>query len=163
MLARRKEMSRSGMIVLICTSMLLFLAAKPQNDRFSKYKAVEGYEVRPGILMMPRYAEDGQVCEIGLERRHYAPEMIRLDSSISREEIDGIVDELVPVEERGPKTGVLGGRDSITIIGPGMTTSVNYENISIQIESRVISSRKRSMSVDYGIAAIIQWKNRKCK
>jgi hypothetical protein len=143
--------------------MFIFLAAKPRNEKFSKYKAVEAYEIRPGILMMPRFAEDGQVCEIGLDRLHYTPEIIHLDSDLSREDIDGIVAELVPAEERGPKTGVLGGRDSITVIGPGMTTSVNYENISVEIESHLLSSRKRSISVDYGIAATIHWKHRKCQ
>ena len=155
-------MSRSGIIALICLSMLLFLAAKPQSYKFSKYKSVEAYEIRPGILMMPRYAEDGQVCEIGLERRHYAPEMIRLDSSMSRKDIDEIVDELAPVAEMGPKTKVLGGLDSTTIVGPGMTTSVDYESISVLIDSRVTSSRKRSFGVEENISATIRWKNRKC-
>jgi hypothetical protein len=29
----------------------------------AKYKAVEAYEVRPGILVFPTYSEDGEVCE----------------------------------------------------------------------------------------------------
>jgi hypothetical protein len=143
--------------------MFLFLAAKPQSDKFSKYRTVEAYEVRPGILMMPRYGEDGQVCEIGLERRHYAGGVIYLDSELSRKDIDEIVDELVPVEERGPKTNILGGRDSITTVGPGMTHLVDYENISVQIESRVISSKRRIEVVGENIAATIQWKKRKCQ
>jgi hypothetical protein len=36
--------------------------------------------------MIPRYAEDGQVCEVGLERSPYTPEEIVLYSTLSREE-----------------------------------------------------------------------------
>jgi hypothetical protein len=155
-------MSRSGIVILVCSSMLLFLAAKPQNDKFSKYKSVEAYEIRPGILMMPRYAEDGQVCEIGLEMRHYAPETIYLDSSLSREAIDQIVDELALVSERGPKTKDFGVGELVTGSGPGMTTLIDYKNVAVQIYSRVISHGERSIVVDDSIAATIQWKNRKC-
>jgi hypothetical protein len=88
--------------------------------------------------------------------------MIRLDSSMSRKDIDEIVDELAPVAEMGPKTKVLGGLDSTTIVGPGMTTSVDYESISVLIDSRVTSSRKRSIGVEENISATIRWKNRKC-
>jgi hypothetical protein len=48
---------------------ILLPVAKAQTDQhnshFSNYKAVEAYEIRPGILMMPRYAKDGSVCEVG--------------------------------------------------------------------------------------------------
>lgn len=57
---------------------------------------MEAYEVQPGILAFPTYAADGQVCEIGIERRHYSLEVIRLDPGLSREEIDKTVDDLAP-------------------------------------------------------------------
>ena len=31
------------------------------------------YEIRPGVLVMPRYAQDGQVWEVGMEKRRYSP------------------------------------------------------------------------------------------
>jgi hypothetical protein len=152
-----------SLIVLAGSSILLFLAAKPQSDWFSKYKAVEAYEIRPGILMMPRYAEDGQVCEIGLERRHYTPEMIHLDSSMQRTMIDQIVDELAPVSERGPKTNLFGGREIAMMAGGGMTTVVDYENVSVQLFSSIIFGKKGISSIDGNVAATITWKNRKCQ
>jgi hypothetical protein len=79
--------------------MISLLAVRPHNDKFSKYHSIEAYEIRPGILMIPRYSQDGQVCEMGLQRMHYSPEIVRFDSSLSRSEIDGLFDELVPADE----------------------------------------------------------------
>ena len=150
------------MISLAWMIMFLLFFGSPQSSRFSGYKVVEAYEIRPGILMMPRYTHDGQVCEIGLERRHYSPEQIRLDSSLSRKEIDQIFDELVPVNERGPKKKAPGGRDQISEAGNGLVASSEYENISIQIYSAVSSSKKHEIVVD-DIAATLRWNNRKCR
>jgi len=155
---RRNEMSKS--IGLACATALLLLFAGPRSGRFSKYKTVEAYEIRPGILMMPSYSDDGQVCEIGLQKLHYSPEMIRLDSSLSREEIDRILEEPVPADERGPRSKDF-KRELITIVGPEMTTDTEYENVSIQIHSHVLHASRKSEVVD-DIAATIKWKNRKC-
>ena len=143
---------------LACTTMLLLLAATSQSDKYSKYKAVEAYEVRPGILMMPRYSSDGQVCEIGLERRHYSPEKVALDSGLSRKEIDQIADEIVPADERGPKTTALGGRDQIVEAGHTLVTYIEYENVLIQIYGG--DSPKCN---EGNVAATIRWTNRKCQ
>ena len=141
--------------------LFLFLTASPQKNRMAKYKAVEAYEVRPGVLMFPSYSEEGQVCEIGLERRHYSPEMIRLDSTLARTDVDAIVDELAPASERGPKSqNPLD--DLMLVVGPGRTTFEQYENVTVQIESAVIATSKKKSTVD-DVAAVIIWKHRKCK
>ncbi len=151
----------SKLIGLACAVVLLVPGAKLQTDQFSKYKTVEAYEIRPGILMMPRYSADGQVCEIGLERRHYSPEVIRLDSTLSRKEIDEIVDELAPASERGPKEGGLLG-DPALIAGGSLTTSETYENISVEIYSELSPSGKLEIAEE-NVAAALKWKNRKCQ
>jgi hypothetical protein len=144
---------------LIC-ALLLFLTPSPQKNTIAKYKAVEAYEVRPGILMFPRYSEDGQVCEIGLERRHYSPEKVTLYSTLSHEEIDAIVNELAPASERGPRSQ--NPLDDLMLVGGhGMTTFEKYENVTVEIESAVIANSKNKNTVD-NVAAIIQWKHRKC-
>jgi hypothetical protein len=51
--------------------------------------------------MLPRYASDGRVCEIGLEKKHYSPDLIR-HGDLSRKEIDLIAEELAPSGERVP-------------------------------------------------------------
>jgi hypothetical protein len=63
-------MSRLLGLVCIAATLLLFGAA--QGDKFSKYRAVEAYEIRPGILMLPRYSSDRQPCEVVVERHHYS-------------------------------------------------------------------------------------------
>jgi hypothetical protein len=147
--------------ILSAACVLLLLIVSPQKNPMAKYKAVEAYEVRPGILMFPTYSEDGEVCAIGLERRHYSPEMIRLDSNLSREDVDAIVDELAPVSERGPKSGNPLG-DLMLVDGPGMTTIEQFENVTVKIESAVAAKSKKTTTVDE-VAAVIIWKHRKCK
>ena len=143
-------------------AVLLLAAANPAREKFAKYKAVEAYEIRPGILMMPRYAADGQVCEIGLEKLHYSPEKIRLDSSLSRKEIDEIFDELVPSAERGPKPTGLLEQGTTNLSGASMVSDEEYQNVSIQIYSAVVSEKKDAVTADQ-VTATLQWKNRKCQ
>jgi hypothetical protein len=137
---------------LLCAAcaLLLLLTAPPQNSTFLKYKAVEAYEVRPGILMFPRYAEDGRVCEVGLERRLYSPEKVVAYSTLSRQEIDEIVNELAPGSERGPRS-----ESSVTsLIGRGMTTLEQYENVTVQIGSALIENPGENAIVD-DVTAVI--------
>jgi hypothetical protein len=139
----------------------LLFSAYPQRNGFTAYRAVEAYEVQPGILAFPTYAEDGQVCEIGIERRHYSPEVIKLDPSLSREEIDKTVDDLAPAAVRGQKSdGPL--NDLMVVAGGGMTTIADYENVTVQIYSGVIGVSGKEKTVE-NVAAVIRWKNRKCK
>jgi hypothetical protein len=147
--------------ILSAAGVLLLLIVSPQKNPMAKYKAVEAYEVRPGILMFPTYSEDGEVCEIVLERRHYSPEMIRLDSNLSREDVDAIVDELAPASERGPKSGNTLG-DLMLVDGLGMTTLEQFENVTVKIESAVVAKSKKATTVDE-VAAVIIWKHRQCK
>ena len=154
-------MSKPG--ILAWAIILLAPLAKPQSENFSKYRPIEAYEVAPGILMIPRYAEDGQVCEIGLEVRHYSPDLVRLDSGLPRKKIERIVDELVPLNERGPKDTVLAGRDMITETGNSLVTFSEYENVSIQIYSAILPTSKKHKIAADDVAAIIRWKNRKCR
>lgn len=145
---------------LFCAScaLLLLLTASRQNNTFLKYKAVEAYEVHPGILMFPRYAEDGRVCEVGLERLHYSPGKIVVYSTLSRQEIDAIVDELAPASERGARGGPTDGL--VGMIGHGMTAIEQYEHVRVQIGSAVIDNSEKPVD---DVVAVIEWKNRKCK
>jgi len=149
----------SKLIGLTCTSLLLLLAAKPQENQFAKYKAIETYEIRPGFLIMPSYTADGRVCEIGLQKQNYATDIIHLDSNLDRKDIDQIFDELVPASERGPRINVL-PPDSYSISGISGNATDEYENVLIDISARVGSKGSPYFS---NVAASIKWKNRKCK
>jgi hypothetical protein len=142
---------------VVCTVMALF-SMRSQNEKFSHYKSIETYEVRPGILMMPKYAADGQVCEITLERNHYSDDTAKLDSTIPRNVITEIADELAPVSERGPVTTNFGKEYMSAYAGNGITTFADYQNVSIRIFG--IASPITSAG---DVVAVIEWKKRTCK
>jgi hypothetical protein len=106
---------------------------------------------------MPRYTESGEVCEIGLERIRYSSEEVRRNDSLTREEIDQIVDELAPPNERGPKAKGLLGFDQIVQTGESYITFETYQNISVQIYGD--ASRNCNQGI---VAAMIKWDKRKC-
>ena len=141
--------------VVSLAALLLFV--RPQNDKFSRYKNIEAYEVRPGILMMPRYTEDGQVCEITLEKHHYSNGTANLGSTIPRETFIELVDELVPRSERGRQTMNFGKEYMSAYGGNGVATFAEYENVSIEISG--IASPVASAG---DIVAMIKWKKRTC-
>ncbi len=140
---------------LACAIAFLLLPVNSQNERFSKYKRVEAYEVRPGILMMPRYSPDGQVCMVVLQKDHYVNEVALLDSTLPREVVTQIFDELVPPSERGPRsTNDEMARLSV-YAGNSVTSLLDYKNVSLEI------SRQASSLGD--TVAVIQWKGRPCQ
>jgi hypothetical protein len=149
-------------LVSATCALLLLLVETPGNNPLAKYRAVEAYEVRPGILALPRYAEDGRVCEVGLEGRPYSPEKIALDSTLSRLGIEAIVDELAPADKRGPRSaGPLDGLTTIT--GHAMRKTEDYENVTLQIDSVLLTGSPEKNAIVEDIVATIKWKNRLCK
>ena len=147
--------------IVFGSALLLTLSDHPVRSDFAKFKAVEAYEVRPGILMIPTYSADGQLCEIGLEKLHYSPEVIHLDSTLSRKDIDQIFGELVPSEERGPRPASLLQRGMTTFSGHGMVTDEEYQNVSIRIFGSI--SEVGETKTPDEVAATLNWKGRKCK
>jgi hypothetical protein len=148
---------------LACIFMFVIPIANPQVVKFTKYKKVETYEVRPGILMMPRYSEDGQVCLIELQRRLYSPEQVSVSPSLLPDEIDQIINELVPAREKGPRPKNLLEQGTTDFIGSTMVTDEEYENISIRIYGEILHGSKVKHIVAEDVVATIQWKNRKCQ
>src|ERR1700719_3998088 len=142
---------------------LLSPSVNSDQEKFAKYKPIVAYEIRPGILVMPRYSADGQVCEIGLERLHYSPEMIRLESGLSTKEINQVFDELVPADERGPrvKDDPLG--TLVTEVGQSLTTTTDFQNVTIQIYAASSSTAGKAGITIEEVAATLKWKNRKCQ
>jgi hypothetical protein len=152
----------SKLIGLAFAVTLLLSIASTVRESFSKYKAIGAYEIRPGILMMPRYSPEGQVCEVGLEELHYSPEIIRLEPSLSRKEIDDIFEELAPTNERGPRSNDFRG-NLITQSGRNIITSTEYAEASIQIYSDVSPASGPGGTVVDDVVATLKWKNRNCQ
>src|SRR5437763_2528697 len=106
--------------LLASALMALLLSITPQNERFPKFKSIETYEIRPGILMMPRYTNDGQVCEIALEKHHFSYDTADLNTTIPRETFIQLVDELAPLAERGRQTMNFGREYMYSYSGHGV-------------------------------------------
>jgi len=153
----------SRLMGLTYIAAILLLGAKPQNQMFSKYKSVEAYEIRPGVLAMPRYAENGQLCEIGVERRAYSPGLIRINQSFSKKEIDQIVDELAPPDQRGREyKGIMG--DGGLMQGNSYTGGVVYENVTVLDYGGITNSQNVShFSITGDVVFTIRWTKRKCQ
>src|SRR4029077_5543141 len=87
----------------------------------SRYTRIESYEIRPGVLAMPKYAEDGTICQISIERLHVQPDSIELGTStMSHELVLEMIDELTPPSVRGKVLTHFGGLDYIDEIN-GLT------------------------------------------
>lgn len=137
-----------------CALALLFFFAKPRDDRFLHYKAVEAYEIRPGILVMPGYSADGQICQAVIQKESYSNEIVHLDPTMPREVVDQIVDELVPDNEKGPLTLDKEMSRLSLYIGNAVTSFVDYKNVSVDIERRASSTGET--------VAVIKWKHPAC-
>ena len=108
----------------------------------SKYgPPVKAFEVRPGVLMTVKYADDGQVCEMVLERRHTTESGVNLDSTLSDKLVNELIDELAPVAVRGERKdkAYLNGKFyfETTISGSLSITERNYEHVTIEIVGSV--------------------------
>lgn len=134
-------------------------SSRPQSAAglSATYPVVISYEVRPGILMIPRYTADGQVCEMSFARQHMTRSGVCLDSRISDKLANDIVNELAPPAARGEElhepphpSGVVvtAGRTDITLY--------NYENLEVTFAT--LSGERPGV-----VAAVISWKNRTCK
>lgn len=144
------------LLVSIC---LLVSVATPSSDRFRNYHAVKAYAIRPGIIMTPFYATNGDLCEISIEKRHYSDNRVDMDAAMPEEQIISMFDELVPEEERGglkfnlPPGSEMGESDF------GMlTTFIPYKNVTLLMDGK----KDRPDRQKY-IAAIISWNKQTCK
>ena len=155
-----------SIVGLVSSAVSTFGAGSQSENQFKRYKAVEAYEIRPGVLMMPRYDSRGQVCQIGLEKLHYSPEVIRHGSSWSvksirhgtdwsRNEIDKLVAELAP--DRG------GGSDheESSLDGDRITTTYSYENVTVEIYMWQNKASQKDSAVEQD-AVVIRWNDRPC-
>ena len=97
-------------LYLLKTSLMILTLGVPgftqtSSDLERKYGSpVKEYEVRPGTLMTATYSDDGQVCKMYVERRHFSETGYDQRLYLSPEVIIELIDELVPTELRGGKT-----------------------------------------------------------
>jgi hypothetical protein len=131
------------------------------SDLKAKYQALPAYEVRPGIVMMPLFTSDGQVCEIVVERHTMdtpTKTTINLDPFLSKETVKELVDELAPPSVRGKAlTGFDAWFGSVTIDGPFVITKYTYENVLVEVHGI-----NRDPGPGGDSVVIIKWRKRTC-
>jgi len=148
-------------LYLLKTSLMILTLGVPgftqtSSDLERKYGSpVKEYEVRPGILMTATYSDDGQVCKMYVERRHFSETGCDQRLYLSPEVIIELIDVLVPTELRGGKTK---GDGFSRITGQVSEQIYDYENVSITVLASAASSECNGDA-----ALIIKWKNRACK
>ena len=143
----------SGKSCFTLSAMILtaFLSNGQSSDNLSaRYAVVSAYQVRPGILMTAKYAEDGQVCEMVLQR-HYTPDQTDADSTIPAKLEAELIEELAPAVTRGP---AISRWLKNSFVAGGVThTERDFENIQVEIDGTVSAGDK---------IVVIHWKKRTC-
>ena len=150
-------MTKPAFLLLLALAFAAPSRSQTAADLSSKYPVVTSYEVRPGILMTPKYTSDGQVCQMSFERRHATNSGLDLDSYISVKLVREIVDELAPPSVRGKSSGGQEWAGWGIGLGPGNTEGgAEFENVSVIAAGTAEPHRGP-------IIVLITWKNRTCK
>ena len=142
---------------LLCLAIVIGLcvisvSAQTANELSAKYGAAHSsYEIRPGIFITVKFAPEGRASEMWLEKRHFqATGSIDLDATfLSPGETKPIIEELVPLNQRGKQTssGAFGS-------GIGTSTFEEYENVSITYYRKYLAGDEVTAAV------VIRWKKR---
>lgn len=136
-----------GFACLIFTGLPLSQAPHFQ----SRYPRIDSYEIRPGILVTP-VSMKGTLCQVSFEQRHVQKDAVHMQSTMPRELVLEIIDELAPPDVRGKPLWQVAGFDYMDSISGSTAVSIaNYKNVTVQIY------KTRSESGD--VATIIEWKH----
>ena len=119
-----------GLGLLLTLGIVAVAFGQTSADLSAKYRQITAYQLRPDVVMTAKYAADGQVCEMVLEKREKTDAGMVFGVSFSEKEVKGLVDELVPETERGRNlTRALNS----TVDGGFITTEYNYENVHVRV------------------------------
>jgi hypothetical protein len=143
-------------IILVLVVLGGFLETVPPKN-LSNYRRIEAYEVRPEMLVMPRYSENGVLCELDVEKSHFSDSAIDLDPTAGREQFIQVINELAPEWTRGQLTSDLYDQYLSLYNGSSVTTFKDYSDLSIKIYGR--ASRDGHVSE---VAATVAWKKPEC-
>jgi hypothetical protein len=135
---------------------LVIVGVSATHQSLASYPRVESCEIRPGVLAMPRYADDGELCQVSIEKLHVQRNGVELGvPTMPRETVLKIIDELAPPSERGKAISQFAGFDYIDVInGTADIAAANYENLSVQIYG--------STSASGDVAVVLRWKREAC-
>ncbi len=118
-------------ICILLLTLVVGALGQTSADLSAKYPHFTAYKIRPDVLMAARFAADGQVCEMTLEKRQKTDTGVVFGDTFSDTEVRSLMDDLVPVNERGRNlTRAL----NVTVSGGFMTEEYKYENVNFQVD-----------------------------
>ena len=122
-------LTRTTLILLVLVIGAQHAYAQTVADFQAKYgKAVDVYSVSEHISMKPKYATDGQVCQMRLDPKRSATRTNSGSTKLPFNELRDVLNDLVPLETRGAKKQGFGS----TNFGGGTAwTEYEYENVLV--------------------------------
>ena len=141
-------------VCILFLTLVVAALGQTSADLGAKYPHVTAYKVRPDVLMTARFADDGQVCEMTLEKREKTDTAIVFEEFFSEKEVRSLIDDLVPKDMRGRN---LTRPLNATVAGGFVTTEYTYENVLVRVYG---ISRPVGAAGDRVIT--ITWRKRRC-
>jgi hypothetical protein len=120
-------MSRTVLTLLFFLFAIIATAQTP-SDLAARYgdPDAEQFVVRPGIMVMARYAEDRTACEMLIEPKHSIQRPTDKEQSMAPRTVSRIIDELIPESERGRLLNRM-----IESMGASEHQVADYQNVTI--------------------------------
>ena len=144
----------------LCVLLMLDICTAEQSA--GAYKKIVAFEVRPGVLMLPKFAPDGRVCKVAIEKLHYRDGgLVDLDTGLSRVEIASILSELAPGADLKKLSGN-GPGAYMRQSGVGLVTTIEFDDFVVKIYglvSKAGRTRERDLTE---VVVVARWKGRKC-
>jgi hypothetical protein len=142
-----------GLVAMVSLFLASGVSAQTASDLAAKYTHHEVYEVQPGVQMTAKFSANGSVCEMKVEQERFLKDEIDMTFGIDRDQIDRLIDQLVPASERGEKDKKLSGMT----IGAGQVAETvwRYANVDVHVLSTISGCAETS-------AFTIGWRHRKC-
>jgi hypothetical protein len=161
----RHKQALPGINVIISFWLLsgVFACGQTASDLSAKYRDLNAFAVRPGILMTAKYAANGQVCEMTLQR-YYSPDQPDADSTIPAKLETELIDELAPAAVRGPSTS----KWLLNSFTAGGVSHIerDFVNALVVIDGTYWCTEEADGKTNCGHGGTkvitIQWKNRTC-
>jgi hypothetical protein len=152
---RRTTLCAIGTIAFLAL-VVLTVTAQTERQIELRYPRLYVFAVRPNMTLTAKYSvSDGQVCEMVLEPRHWDGEKFLLMPTLSEEDTISVVEEVVPLSERGNRTKNEFDRLA-AVSGGSFSRTYDYEKITVQVAG---STGEKGSGIT---AALVRWRNRPC-
>lgn len=132
--------------MLLCLPLALSQVSSDWRKRYGPPTA-ERYLIRDEAIMTVFYSEDGRTCKADVQLTKPQP----------LERFDAVLNEIIPLTERGKEIRLIGLTSSLNGIA-----SMDYEQVHISVNSSGQGTTKGATTGNV-VSAIISWKAVPCK